>query len=110
MIPAVLAMFGHAGVANPTLLIQGKYNRSVLAKDVRECVLSRGCRRRKQANHQREVMMPARFLRPWEVLVTDIQDLEQDSQDGNGYMLVLVDGAGKFLFEYPLPSKEDAVT
>ena len=47
-------------------------------------------------------MMPARFLRPWEVLEMDIQDLKHESQDGNRYLLVVVDRASKFLFAYPL--------
>ena len=50
-------------------------------------------------------MMPARFLRPWEVLEMDIQDLKHESQDGNRYLLVVVDRASKFLLTYPLPSK-----
>ena len=36
----------------------------------------------------------------------DIQDLKQESQDGNRYLLVVVDRASKFLFAYPLPSKD----
>lgn len=67
--------------------------------------------------------MPARFLRPWEVLEmdiqvpeTDIQVLEMDIQvlemgiqdfhqvlpNGDRLMLVLVDRAGEFLVGYPL--------
>ena len=51
-------------------------------------------------------MMPARFLLPWEVLEMDIQDLKQESQDGNRYLSVVVDRASEFLFAYPLPSKD----
>ena len=47
----------------------------------------------------------ARFLRPWEILEVDIQYLKQESQDGNRYLLVVVDRASKLLFAYPLPSK-----
>ena len=36
----------------------------------------------------------------------EIQDLKQESQAGFRYMLVIVDRASKFLFAYPLPSKE----
>ena len=50
-------------------------------------------------------MIPARFLRTWEVFEMDIQDLSQESQDGNRYLLFVVDRASKFLFAYPLPSK-----
>ena len=51
-------------------------------------------------------MMPAKFLRPWEVLEMDIQDLKQESRDGLRYLLVVVDRAGKFLFAYSLPLKD----
>ena len=51
-------------------------------------------------------MIPARFLRPREVLEMGIQDLNQESQDGNRYLLVVVDRTSKFLFAYPLPSKD----
>ena len=50
--------------------------------------------------------MPAKFLRPWEVLELDIQDLKQESQDGNRYLLVVADRASKFVFAYPLSSKD----
>ena len=36
----------------------------------------------------------------------DIQDLKQGWQEGNRYLLVVVDRASKFLFAYPLPSKD----
>lgn len=49
--------------------------------------------------------MPARFLRPWEVLEMDIQGLKQESRAGNRYLLVVVERASRFLFVYPLPSK-----
>ena len=32
--------------------------------------------------------------------------ISQESQDGNRYLLVVVDTASKFLFAYPLPSKD----
>ena len=51
-------------------------------------------------------MMPARFLHPWKVLEIGIQDLHQVSAAGNRYLLVVVDSASMFLFEYPLASKE----
>ena len=107
MTTGVLALvhstFGHPGVACTTLLVQGKYNWPTLVEGVRDYMLSCGCRRRKRASSQRVAMMPARFLRPWEVLEMDIQDLKQESQAGNGYMLVVVDRASKCLFAYPLP-------
>ena len=36
----------------------------------------------------------------------DIQDLKQESQDGNRYLLIVVNRASKFLFAYPLSSKD----
>lgn len=37
-------------------------------------------------------ILPARFLRPWEVLEMDIQDLHQTSSAGNRYLLVALSG------------------
>ena len=51
-------------------------------------------------------MTLARFLRRWEVLEMDIQDLKQELRDGNRYLLVVVDRASKFLFAYPLTSTD----
>ena len=48
-------------------------------------------------------MMPARFLPPWEVLEMDIQELKQESQEENTYVLV-VDRTSKLLLAYPFPS------
>lgn len=110
MVPGFLALvhstFSHPVVVRTTLLVQGRYNWPTLVKDVREYLLSCGCRRKKRANSQRVAMMPAKFLRPWEVLEMDIQDPKQESQGGNRYLLVVVDRARKFLFAYPLPSKD----
>ena len=68
MMPGVLALVhstcGHPGVERTTVIVQRKYNWPTLVKDVREYVLSCGCRRRKRASSQRVGMMPARFLRP----------------------------------------------
>ena len=44
--------------------------------------------------------MPARVLRPWEVLERDIQDLKITSDKGNRYLLVVVDRASNFLTAY----------
>ena len=109
LIPGVLSLvhstFGHPGVARTTLLVRQKYSWPTLRKDVRQYVLSCGCRRRKRTNSRKVWMMPARFLRPWEVLEMDIQDFHQVSSNGNRYLLVVVDRASKFLFGYPLASK-----
>ena len=50
-------------------------------------------------------MLPARFLRPWEVLEMAVQDFHQVSSNGNRYLLVVVDRASEFLLAYLLASK-----
>lgn len=50
-------------------------------------------------------MLPARFLKPWEVLEMDIQDFHQLSSAGNRYLSVVLDKASKFIFGFPLPTK-----
>ena len=54
---------------------------------------------------QRVAMLPARFLKPWEVLEIDIHYMRARSEPGNEYLLVIVDRASKFLVAYPLPNK-----
>ena len=109
MISRVLALVhsihGHPGVARTTLLVKDRFSWDTLRRDVREYVLSCGCRRRKRSNSRKVWMLPARFLKPWEVLEMDIQDLHQVSSAGNRYLLVVVDRASKFLFGYPLQTK-----
>ena len=107
--PGVLSLvqstFGHPGEARTTLLVREKYSWPTLRKDVRQYVLSCGCRGRKRTNSRKVWMMPVRFLRPWEVLEMGIQDFHQVSSNGNRYLLVVVGRASKFLFGYPLASK-----
>ena len=97
---------GHPGVARTLLLVKGKYRWPTVAQDVREYVLSCGCRRRKRARSQRVALMPARLLWPWEALEMDLQDMKQVSSAGNTYMLVVVDRASRSVFAYPLESKD----
>lgn len=97
---------GHPGIAITTLIMKTKFSWPTMRRDVREYVKSCGCRRRKRSSSRKVGMLPARFLRPWEVLEMDIQDLHQLSSAGNRYLLVVVDKATKFLFGFPLPSKE----
>ena len=110
LVPGVLALvhsaYGHPGVARTLLLIKGKYGWPTVAQDVREYVLSCGCRKRKRARSQRVVIMPARLLWPWEVLEMDLQDTKQVSSAGNRDLLVVVDWASRFPFAYPLESKD----
>ena len=75
-------------------------------KDVIDYVLSCGCRRREKPASQRVAMLPSRFLRPGEVLEVDIKDMGMKSNAGNKVLLVVVDKVSKFLFAFPLPTKE----
>ena len=50
-------------------------------------------------------MLPARFLKPLEVLEMDIHDMGARSEARNKHLLVIVDRASKFLFAYTLPNK-----
>ena len=72
LVPGVLALvhstYGQPGVARTILLTRAKYWWQSLALDVREYVLSCGCRRRKRAWNQREALMSAQLLWRWEVL------------------------------------------
>lgn len=56
MIPGLMALvhstFDHPGIARTTLLVQGKYDWPMLAKDVHEYVLSCGYTRRKRTDSQ----------------------------------------------------------
>ena len=51
-------------------------------------------------------MMPARLPQPWGVLEMDIQDMKVTSDQGNRYLLIVVDRAAKFLTAFPLPTEE----
>ena len=110
LVPGVLAFvhttYGHPGVARTTELTRRKYHWTSLKSDVRDYVLSCGCRRLKRSTSQRVAMLPARFLKPWEVLEMDIHDMGARSEAGNRLLLVVVDRASKFLFAYPLPNKK----
>ena len=97
--------YGHLGVARTTELTQRKYHWASLKRDIRDYVLSCGCRRLKRSTNQRVAMLPARFLKPGEVLEMDIHDMGARSEAGNRLLLVIVDRASKFLFTYPLPDK-----
>ena len=68
-------------------------------------MLSCGCRRLKRSTSQRVTMLPARFLKPWEVLEMDIHDMGARSEAGNKHLLVVVDRASKFLFACPLSNE-----
>ena len=83
--------YGHPGVARTTELTQRKYHWTSLKGDIRNYVLSCGCRRLKRSTSQRVAMLPSRFLKPWEVLEMDINGMGARSEE--------------FLFAYPLPNK-----
>ena len=110
LIPEVLSLvhstFGHPGVARTTLSVRNEYSWPSLRKEVRQYVLSCGCRQRKRRNSHKVWMVPVRFLHPWEVIaVVDIQDFHQVPAHGNRYLLVVVDRASKVLDGYCLASK-----
>ena len=109
LLPGVLAFvhtnFGHPGVARTTELTPWKHHWTSLRSDVRDYVLSCGCRRLKRSTSQRVAMLPARFLKPLEVLEMDIHDMGARSEAENRLLFVIVDRASKFLFAYPLPNK-----
>ena len=67
-------------------------------------MLSCRCRRLKRSTGQRVAMLPARFLKPWEVLEMDIYDMGARSEAENKHLFVIVDRASKILL-YPLPNK-----
>ena len=77
----------------------------LLKGDVRDYILSCGCRRLKRSTSQRVAMLPARFLKFWVVLEMDIHDMGARSEAGNKHLLVIVDRASKFLLAYLLPNK-----
>ena len=97
--------YGHLGMAK-TALISRRYCWPTLIRDVRDYVLSCGCRRRKRSASQRVAILPAMFLRPGEILEVDIQDTGVKSDASNKVLLVAVDKASKFLFTFPLPTEE----
>ena len=109
LVPGILALVhtthDHPGVARTTELMQRKYHWTSLKIDVRDYVLSCGCRRLKRSTSQRVTMLPPRFLKPWEVLEIDIYDMGARSEAGNKHLLVIVDRVSRFLFAYPLPNK-----
>ena len=82
-----------------------KYHWTPLKSDVRDYVISCGCRRLRKSTSQRVAMLPARFLEPWEVLEMDTHGMGARSEAGNKYFMVVVDIASKFMFANPLPNK-----
>lgn len=77
-----------------------------MPRDTREYVLSCGCRRKKRSRSQRVAMLPARFLQPSEVLDKDFRSGAHTSAEGNKYLLLVVDKVSRFLFAYPLRTRE----
>ena len=108
--PDILALvnttyYGHPGVARTTGLVQRKYHRTSLKSGAQNCVLSYECRRLKRSTSQRVAMLPARFLKSWEVIEMDIHGMGAKSKAGKKDLLVVVDNASKFLFSYSRPNK-----
>ena len=109
LVPGIQALFhatyGHRGVARTTELVQRNFHWTSLKRDVRDYVLACGCRRIKRPTRQRVAMLPARFLKFWDVLKMDIHDMRTRPEAGEKYLLVVVDRASKFLFDHPSPNK-----
>ena len=97
---------GHPGAARTLSLVRVRFYWPGMCRDAWEYVLSCGCRRRKRTRSQRITMLPTRYLEPWEVLEVDLPRTPNTSETGNEYLLLVVDEASRFLFAYPLPSKE----
>lgn len=83
---------GHLGVARTLTLAKGKH-RGPTVTQVTKYVLSCGCRWRKRSGSQRVATTPARLLRPWKVLETNLQDMKQVSRSGNRCLMVAMDRA-----------------
>ena len=108
--PELLALIHHLhgppGVASTLALTSERFYWPTVVRDVREYVLSCGCRRRKQSNSQQLALLPARAVEPWEVLEVDLLRIGTTSLDGNEYILLAVDKAAKFPFAFPILTKK----
>ena len=109
LVPELLALIhhlhGHPGVASTLALTREHFYWLTLIRDVREYVLSCGCRRRKRSNSQQLTLLSARAVEPWEVLEVDLLRIGTTSLAGNKYILLAVDKASKFPFAFPTPTK-----
>ena len=109
LVPELLALIhhlhGHSGVASTLALTRERFFLPTMVRDVREYVLSCGCRRRKRSNNQQLVLLPARAVEPWKVLEVDLLRIGTTSLAGNEYILLAVDKASKFPFVFPIPTK-----
>ena len=87
LVPGILALFhttyGHRGVARTTQLVQRNLHWTSLKNDARDYVLACGCRRIRSSARQRVAMLPARFLKFWDVLEMDIHDRGATSEAGD---------------------------
>ena len=109
LVPELLALIhylhGHSGVASTLALTQERFFWPTVVRDVREYVLSCGCRRRKRRNNQQLALPPARAVEPWEILEVELLRIGTPSLAGNEYILLAVDKASKFPFAFPIPTK-----
>ena len=68
LVPELLALIhhlhGHSGVASTLALTRQRLFWPTMVRDVREYVLSCGCRRRKRSNNQQLAFLPARAVEP----------------------------------------------
>ena len=99
-------LHAHPGVAATLALLRERFHWPSMARDVREYVLSCGCRRRRRAASQKIAMLRGRALEPWDILEMDLLSLGVKSLDKNEYLLQVADKASRFPFAFPLPSKQ----
>ena len=109
LVPELLALIhylhGHSGVASTLALTRERMFWPTMVRDVREYVLSGGCRRRKRSNNRQLALPPARAVEPWEILEVELLRIGTTSLAGNEYILLAVDKASKFPFAFPIPTK-----
>lgn len=77
-----------------------------ISHDVRQYVLSCGCRRRKRPTGRRVATLPGRPLEPSDELQINILKIDAPSQSGNNYFLLVVDRVSKMCFGFPLENKQ----
>lgn len=75
-----------------------------MTRDVRDSVLSYGCRRRRRSAHQKNAMISGRAIQPWDYLEMDFMSLGVKFLDNNEYVLLIVKKASKSLFSFSHPS------
>lgn len=99
-------MHGHPIVASTLALLCELVTSSTMVGDVREYVLSCGCRRCKHSTSLRIAVLPSHTIQPWEVLEIHLVRTGVTSLTNNELLLRAVDKTSKSQFEFPLPSNK----